>query len=122
MARLALFVVSAAACRSGDDSPDARIRETIARAEAFAEVKDLGGLKDLVSNAYHDDAGQDKRAILGLLFMQFRKHESIHLLTRIDRVDVQPPQATATVFTAMAGPFPASTTSPPCAPTSIDLT
>jgi hypothetical protein len=107
MAWLALVVVSAAACRSGDDSPDARIRATITRAEAFAEVKDLGGLKDVVSDAYRDDAGQDKRAILGLLFVQFRQHESIHLLTRIDRVDVQPPQATATVFTAMAGrPIP----------------
>jgi hypothetical protein len=107
MAWLTLIVVSAAACRSGDDSPDAKIRTTIAHAEAFAEAKDLGGLKDLISDAYRDDAGQDKRAILGLLFMQFRKHESIHLLTRITRVDVQPPHATATVFTAMAGrPIP----------------
>ncbi len=109
MAWLALLAASAAACQSGDDSPEAKVRLTIARAEAFAEAKDLAGLKDLVSDAYRDDAGQDKRAILGLLFMQFRRHESIHLLTRIDRVDVQPPQATATVFTAMAGrPIPSA--------------
>jgi hypothetical protein len=100
---LAMMAASAASCRSGDESPQAKIRATIARAEAFAEAKDLGGLKDLISDAYRDDAGQDKRAILGLLFVQFRRNESIHLLTRIDHVDVQPTQATATVFNAMAG-------------------
>lgn len=103
IAWLALTVASAASCRSGDDSTDAKIRATIARAETLAEAKDLGGLKDLLSDAYHDDAGQDKRAIFGLLFLQFRRHESIHLLTHIDRIDVRPPQATATVFAAMAG-------------------
>ncbi|HET8760136.1 MAG TPA: hypothetical protein VFN94_03660 [Nitrospiria bacterium] len=103
IAWLALTVTSAVSCRSGDDSPDAKIRATIARAETFAEAKDLGGLRDLLSDAYRDDAGQDKRAILGLLFLQVRRHESIHLLTRIDRIDVRPPQAESTVFVAMAG-------------------
>jgi hypothetical protein len=104
---LALLVASTASCRSGDNSPDGKIRATIARAETLAEAKDLGGLEDLLSDAYRDDAGQDQRAILGVLFMQFRRHDSIHLLTRIDRVDAQPPHATATVFTAMAGrPIP----------------
>lgn len=70
----------------------------------MAEAKDLGGLKALISDGYHDEAGQDKRAILGLLFVQFRRHESIHLLIRIDRIDVRAPtQATVTVFAAMAG-------------------
>jgi hypothetical protein len=109
MALLAFMVASTAACPSGVDSPDARIRATIARAETAAEAKDLGALKDLISDAYHDDAGQDKRAILGLLFMQFRRHESIHLFTRIDRVDIQPARATATVFTGIAGrPIPSA--------------
>ena len=109
MACLALVAVSASACRSGDHSPETQVRATIGRAETFAEAKDLGGLKGLVSDAYHDEAGQDKRAILGLLFVQFRRHQSIHLLTRIERIDINPPaQATATVFTAMAGrPIPA---------------
>ncbi len=109
MVWIALIVLSVTACRSGEDSPGAKIRATIERAEAFAEAKDLGGLKDLVSDAYRDDAEQDKRAILGLLFVQFRPHESIHLLTRIDRLDIQPAQAAVTVFTAMAGrPIPSA--------------
>ncbi|MFZ5877015.1 MAG: hypothetical protein ACOYXU_11485 [Nitrospirota bacterium] len=107
MVGLALLVASAASCRSGDDSPEGKIRAAITRAETLAEAKDLGGLKDLLSDRYRDEAGQDQRAILGLLFMQFRRHDSIHLLTRIDRVDAQPPHATATVFVAMAGrPIP----------------
>ncbi len=110
---IALIVLSATACRSGEDSPGAKLLATIERAEAFAEAKDLGGLKDLISDAYRDDAGQDKRAILGLLFVQFRRHESIHLLTRIDRLDIQPAQAAVTVFTAMAGrPIPSASALP----------
>jgi hypothetical protein len=108
IAWLALMVVSAVGCRSGEDSPEAQVRATIERAETLAEAKDLGGLKGLVSDRYQDNTGQDKRAILGLLFVQFRRHESIHLLTRIDRVDIEPAQARAIVFTAMAGrPIPA---------------
>lgn len=100
---IALVFGGTAACRSGADSPEARIRTTIVRAEALAEAKDLGGLKNLISDAYRDDGGQDKRAILGLLFLQFRRNASIHLLTRIDHIEIQQAQATATVFTAMAG-------------------
>jgi hypothetical protein len=103
IAGLALLVVSGAACRSGDNTPEAKVRATIIRAEKLAEAKDLGGLRDLLSDAYRDDAGQDKRAILGLLFLQLRRHEAIHLLTRIDHVDAELPHATATVFVAMAG-------------------
>jgi hypothetical protein len=104
-AGLVLLLVSgaASACRSGDNSPEAKVRATIARAERLAEAKDLGGLRDLLSDAYRDDAGQDKRAIVGLLFLQLRRHETIHLLTRIDHVDANPPHATAAVFAAMAG-------------------
>lgn len=103
IAWIALLCLSMTACRSGDESPDATIRAMIDRAEVFAETKDLGGLKDLLSDAYRDRAGQDKRAILGLLFVQFRRHESIHLLTRIERIELQPTQAVVTVFVAMAG-------------------
>lgn len=103
IAWLALVVFSASACRSGD-SPEAQVRATIERAEDLAEAKDLGGLKELLSDAYQDGADQDKRAILGLLFVQFRRHESIHLLTRIDRIEIhQPAVAASTVFAAMAG-------------------
>lgn len=110
---LTLILLSPTACRLGDDSPESKVRATIHRAETLAEAKDLGGLKDLISEAYRDDAGQDKRAILGLLFVQFRRHESIHLLTRIDRLDIQPGQAGVTVFTAMAGrPIPSAAALP----------
>jgi hypothetical protein len=104
---IVLLLLSATACRSGVTSPEAQVRATIERAETLAETRDLGGLKNLVSDAYHDDGGQDKRAILGVLFMQFRRHESIHLFTRVDQIEVRKSQATARVFAAMAGrPIP----------------
>lgn len=113
MAWIALLCLSVTTCRSGQESPDARIRATIDRAEAFAEAKNLGGLKELLSDAYRDHAGQDKRATLGLIFVQFRRHESIHLLTRIERIELQPTQAAVTVFAAMAGrPIPSASDLP----------
>lgn len=106
-ASLALVLLGAAGCWSDHDSPESRVRATVVRAETLAEAKNLGGLKDLVSDAYRDDAGQDKRAIVGLLFVQFRRHESIHLLTRIDQIHIQKDRAAVTVFAAMAGrPIP----------------
>ncbi len=103
MAGLALILLSAGGCWSGRDSPESQVRAAITRAETLAEGKDLGGLKNLISDAYRDDAGNDQRAMVGLLFVQFRRHESIHLLTRIDRIEIQPAQASATVYAAMAG-------------------
>ena len=110
---LALVLLGAPGCWSDRESPESRVRTTVMRAETLAEAKDLAGLKDLVSDGYRDDAGQDKRAIMGLLFVQFRRHESIHLLTRIDRVDIQEGRAAVTVFAAMAGrPIPSASDLP----------
>ena len=62
----------------------------------------------VLAEVYADSGGRDKRAVGGLLAYTFLRHESIHLLTRIDAISFpEPGHALATVYAAMAGgPIP----------------
>jgi hypothetical protein len=98
------LALAASACGGDPATPEARIRALLAGAEAAAEAKDAGGLKELVSDAYADDQGQDKRAVMGLVTFYFMRHQTIHLLTRVDRIELADDgSARAGVFVAMAG-------------------
>ena len=107
MAALAL-VSAALACGSDPGPPEAQVRALLEAAEVAAEAKDVKALKGSISEAYGDRGGRDKRALAGLLAFTFLRHESIHLLTRIDRIAIPVPgRAVATVYAAMAGgPIP----------------
>jgi len=94
----------ASACTRHPDTPDAQVRTLLARAEVAAEGKDAAALKPLIADAYRDELGQDKRAVMALLVYTFMHHESIHLLTRIHSVEFpQPAHAEVVAFVAMAG-------------------
>ena len=60
---LALLTILAAAwlpaCAAEPDSPEAQIRALLQQAEAAAEEKNVGALKQLLSESYSDDHGQD---------------------------------------------------------------
>lgn len=93
-----------AGCRSGPVTPEAQIRAAIARAEKAAEEKDIGTLKELVSDRYRGDEGVDKKTLTLLLAQEFMRHQSIHLFTRISSIEIDPPgNARVVVFVAMAG-------------------
>ena len=100
----ALASLALAACSAQPDSPDAQVRALFAMAEAAAEEKDAGALKELVSQHYADDGGHDRQAIAGLLTFHFLRHQTIHLLTRIHAIGFpEPTRAATTIFVAMAG-------------------
>jgi hypothetical protein len=91
-------------CRGERTSPQAEVRARIHSAVTAAEQKDIGTLKDVISDRYADDQGQDKRAIENLLRLHFLRHESLHLYARIASVTLPPPgRAEAVVLVAMAG-------------------
>ena len=90
------------ACRK--DSPESRIRAALSRGETAIEAKDLATLKGLISGAYVDGSGRDRRAVLGLLRYHFLRHETIHLLTRVQEITFPEPESARTsLFVAMAG-------------------
>lgn len=97
------------ACTS-PDSPEAQLRALIEQAETAAESKDLGELKDLVSERYGDDNGLDRQKLTRLLQFYFMRQQSIHLFTRIRSITLPTPgQARIELLVAMAGrPIPAA--------------
>lgn len=100
---LAACLLLGAAC-SNDDSPEQRVRALIAQAEQAAERKEIRTLRGYVSERYADEAGRDRRTIEGILRLYLLRNESIHLLSRVERVTVTPPdRAEAVVYIAMAG-------------------
>ena len=93
-----------AGCRGERQTPEQQVRALIQAAAVAAEQRDLGALRELLSDRYADDQGQDKRAVEGLLRLHFLRNESVHLSLRIRSVNLpQPDRAEATVLVAMAG-------------------
>jgi len=92
------------ACSSPRTSPEDQIRTLIRNAAVAAEQKDLGTLREIVSERYTDDQGQDKHTIEGLLRLHFLRNQSVHLFTRIESVSLpQSDRGRAVVLVAMAG-------------------
>jgi len=91
-------------CRDERASPEAEVRALIDSAVTAAEQKNIGTLKDIVSEKYSDEQGQDKRAVEGLLRLHFLRNQTVHLYAHIQSVTLpQPDRAQATVLVAMAG-------------------
>jgi len=91
-------------CRDARTSPEEQVRTLINSATAAAEQKQIGTLRDLISERYADDQGQNKRAIEALLRLHFLRNENLHLYAHIQSVTLpQPDRAQATVLVAMAG-------------------
>ena len=95
-------------CGEEELSPEARVKAVVALAEEAVEARDLAAVKKLISEAYSDEGGNDRRAALGIVQYHFLRNESLHLLVRVDRVEFpQPGLAKATLVAAMAGePIP----------------
>ncbi len=91
-------------CKPGPATPEQRLREQIARAEAAAEARDHGALREMISERYADAEGHDRRAIEGILRITLMRNQSVHLLSRIRSLDLpQPGRADVLVVVAMAG-------------------
>jgi hypothetical protein len=99
----------ALACGGEPRTPEERVRATLAALEAAAEARDVGAMKEHVSESYRDAHGNDRSAIAGVVAMHFMQNQSVHLLVRTIDVAVDPPAATASVLVAMAGtPIPSA--------------
>lgn len=99
-----VLIVQLSGCRGERTSPEAEVRALIHSAVTAAEHKNIGTLKDMVSEKYADENGQDKRAVEGLLRLHFLRNQSVHLFATIQSVTLpQPDSAHATLFIAMAG-------------------
>jgi hypothetical protein len=86
------------------ETPESRVRRVIAGAERAVEERSLTAVRDLISEAYTDESGYDKRTVLALLNLRLRQHDAIHLLVQPrDLSFPAPDRAEAVVLVAMAG-------------------
>lgn len=100
---LVALVLTLGAC-SETLEPEQQVRLTLERAEQFARQRDRAELMDMVDADYADPAGRDRRAMDALLRFHFLRNRSVHLLTRVESVEItESGRATATVLVALAG-------------------
>ena len=80
------------------------MRAVLSAIETAAEARDVGALREHVSDSYSDRRGNDARALAGIASFYFMQHRSVHLLTRVRHVEVSAPgEARAVALVAMAG-------------------
>jgi hypothetical protein len=103
-----LLILVLAACSPPRGTPEQEIRELLAAAEAAAEARDLDELTRWISDDFIDEHGTDSAALRNMLRLVLLRHRDIHLLSRIDRLDLSAPdQAQVSLLLAMASrPFP----------------
>lgn len=102
----ALFIIAFAllvGC-SDPDTPEAQVRATIAAIETAAEARDVGDVMAHISDEFRDSYGRDRQALPRYLRGYFVANQSIHLLTRINRIEFPTQQeARANVTVGMLG-------------------
>jgi len=101
---LAVCILGMVGCSDRGPTPEDQIRALIAAGEQAAEAKDILALRDRVSSKYRDRDGRDKRELLGVITGYFLRHESIHLVTRIDEIHLEgPDRAQVSFYLGAAG-------------------
>ncbi len=97
------------ACGGPEQSPEARIRDLVERAEQAAEDRDLSVFKDSVADDYQDNHGYTRQTVLRLVQGMLLRNQNIHLLSVVRDVEVLENAARARVLVAMASRPLAST-------------
>jgi hypothetical protein len=109
-----LAIATLFGCGGPAGSPEEEIRSLVAEAIRAAEERDIGALKDLISEGYADEQGRDKRAVGATIGFYLLRHRAVHVLTRVREVTFpEADAAEANVLAAMAGDAIASVDSLP---------
>ena len=86
------------------DTPEEAVRRVLGELETAAEARDVGGLREHLSESYRDSRGNDRRTVLGVATAHFMQHQSVYLLTRVTELAIEgSDRARASVLVAMAG-------------------
>ena len=85
-------------------TPEDEIRALVVQAETAAEARDASALRALVADDYRDGDGRGADDIRRYLHGYLVAHQSIHLITRIDAIEIEGPEvAHAQVIVGMLG-------------------
>lgn len=100
---IVLTAASLIACSGDEQSPEQQIEQLNSNAKLAAEAKDVGVLKDMVSEDFK--SGQyDKHSIIRLVSLYLLGHKNLHLFSLTRSIQVtDEDSANAEVLVAMAG-------------------
>ncbi len=92
------------ACSDNAESPEKEIRRFIDAGISAAENRSIDELGNLMHENYLDQKGYSKKQLGSLLRAYFLRHKNIHLLTKIDSIEILADnQAAVRMHVAMAG-------------------
>lgn len=92
------------ACTDSSLSPEEEIKTFIEQGQLAIENRQHGDLSDMVSDSYKDQQGLNRKQLLGMLRGYFFRHKNIHLLSKIDSIQLQSSnRAFVILYVAMAG-------------------
>ncbi len=86
-ARFVLGVVVLLGC-GGPADPEVKLRALLEEIEEAVEARDLGGVKDAISEEFRDDAGRDKRELTRYVAGILLRNQNIHLATRVRELSI----------------------------------
>ncbi len=103
-ALLAVVLALGSGCGGEPQTPEARVRAALAALETAAEAGDVQAFGEHVSERYADEAGQDRRALLGLVTFHVMRHRGRHVFVRIRSLEIRESgRAEVTLAAALAG-------------------
>lgn len=76
---------------TSSDSPETQVRRTIDAMEQAAEARDVGDLMEHVGDDFRDSYGQSRDQLRRYLHGYFIANQSVHLLVRVDEIEVPAP-------------------------------
>lgn len=79
-------------CSGDPESPEAQVRATLAAAEAAAEEKDVDFFEELIAEDYSDHRGRSRQEVIDFTKFYFFRHQSIHVLSRIESIEFPIPE------------------------------
>lgn len=89
---------------SFEKSPEDQVRAYIAAGEEAAEARDIGALKELISEKYADDHKRTRQDIIAISYRYFLANKNIHIFSRIAKLEFpESDKAQLQLFVAMTG-------------------
>ena len=97
-------------CGGGDaPTPEQEIGAVLEAFKRAAHERDVGSATEHFSEDYGDVAGRDKQDIKAVVLQYFMRHEAIHILYRVRRLELaEPPEAAHLTLAAAVTGAPVS--------------
>ncbi|MES9971153.1 MAG: hypothetical protein ABW092_14050 [Candidatus Thiodiazotropha sp.] len=101
---LLLIMLLVAGCSDDPLTPEEQLRSLLSEAESYLEERDLTSAMAFVDPAYGDKNGRDFRGLKAMLLGYFMRHKSIHIISKIDQIDLRSAHESEVVlFAGLAG-------------------